>query len=159
MPFEALQGEERVADAIVRVLDEGGVRFVFGMPGGNTSPIFSALYGHPRIRVVLVREESIGSIAAEAFGRLSGSPAVLMGQGEWIVGNAGQGMLEALLGSAPVLVLTEMSDGDEFSHHGPYQSGTGDYGAWDTKTALEGVTKRVMVSRYPAQAVQHTQLR
>ena len=40
----------------------------------------------------------------------------------------------------------------------PYQSGTGDYGTWDARTALVGVTKRVMVSHDPAQAVQHTQL-
>ena len=91
-------------------------------------------------------------------GGLTGQPVVVMGQGEWIAGNAGQGFLEALLGSAPVLVLTEMSDGGPLSHHGYYQSGTGDYGSWDAVSALRGVTKRVMVSHDPAQAVQHTQL-
>ena len=44
------------------------------------------------------------------------------------------------------------------SHHAPYQSGTGDYGTWDARSALAGVTKRVMVSHDPAQAVQHVQL-
>ena len=81
-----------------------------------------------------------------------------MGQGEWIAGNAGQGFLEALLGSSPLLILTEMSDGGPLSHHGYYQSGTGDYGSWDASSSLRGVTKRVMVSHDPAQAVQHTQL-
>jgi acetolactate synthase-1/2/3 large subunit len=51
-----------------------------------------------------------------------------------------------------------MSDGGPLSHHGYYQSGTGDYGSWDAVSALRGVTKRVMVSHDPAQAVQHTQL-
>ena len=81
-----------------------------------------------------------------------------MGQGEWIAGNAGQGFLEAMLGSSPIVILTEMSDGGALSHHAPYQSGTGDYGTWDARSALAGVTKRVMVSHDPAQAVQHTQL-
>jgi acetolactate synthase-1/2/3 large subunit len=81
-----------------------------------------------------------------------------MGQGEWIAGNAGQGFLEALLGSSPIVILTEMSDGAALSHHAPYQSGTGDYGTWDARGALAGVTKRVMVSHDPVQAVQHTQL-
>ena len=85
-------------------------------------------------------------------------PLVVMGQGEWIAGNAGQGFLEALLGSSPIVILTEMSDGGALSHHAPYQSGTGDYGTWDARSALAGVTKRVMVSHDPAQAVQHVQL-
>ena len=150
--------ERRTTDAIVDALAQGGVRHVFGMPGGHTMGLFVALHDHPTIRVVLVREESIGSMAAEAYGRLSGEPVVVMGQGEWILGNAGQGLIEALLGSSPVVVLTEMTEGATLSHHGPYQGGSGDYGAWDAEGALRGIVKRVMVSRYPAQAVQHTQL-
>lgn len=151
-------GERTTVDAVIDALTGAGVRFVVGMPGGLTLPLWSALHQHPTIRAVQVREESLGSYLAEAYGRLTGEPIAVMGQGEWIVGNAGQGYLEALLGSAPVVILTEMSDGGAFSHHAPYQSGTGDYGTWDTRTALSGVTKRVMVSHHPAQAVQHTQL-
>ena len=147
-----------VAEAIVAALADGGVRYVLGMPGGLTGPLWTALHQHPTIRAIQVREESIGSTMAEAYGRMTGDPVVVMGQGEWIVGNAGQGYLEALLGSSPMVILTEMSDGGALSHHAPYQSGSGDYGTWDTRTALVGVTKRVMVSYHPAQAVQHTQL-
>lgn len=152
------QGDRRVLDAIVAVLAEAGVRYVLGMPGGQTVPLFGALHDHPTIRTILVREESIGSIMAEAYGRLTGEPLVVVGQGEWIVGTAGLGFLEALLGSSPVLILTEMTDGGAFSHHAPYQSGTGDYGTWNANHALSGVTKQVFTSHYPAQAVQHTQL-
>src|ERR1700722_17036844 len=158
MTTSALQEERRVADAIVDVLAEAGVGFVLGMPGGYTGSIFSALHGHPTIRTIQVREESIGATMAEAYGRLTGRPLVVMGQGEWIAGNAGQGFLEALLGCSPIVILTEMSDGGALSHHAPYQSGTADYGNWDARGALQGVTKRVMVSHDPAQAVQHTQL-
>jgi acetolactate synthase I/II/III large subunit len=147
-----------VAEAIVAALADAGVEHVLGIPGGLTGPIWRALYGHRSIRTSLVREESLGSYMAEAYGRLRGRPAVVMGQGEWIVGNAGQGFLESLLGSSPMVILTEMSDGGPLSHHGVYQGGSGDYGAWDARKALEGMTKRVMVSRHPAQAVQHVQL-
>jgi acetolactate synthase-1/2/3 large subunit len=150
--------EMRTVDAIVAAMAAAGITHVFGMPGGMTVPIWTALHEHPQVTPVIAREESIGSMMAEAAARLSGSPTVVMGQGEWIVGNAGQGVLEALLGSAPLVVITEMSDGGAFSHHSPYQSGTGDYGTWDAATALRGVCKRVFVSRYPAQAVQHVQL-
>ena len=158
MTTSPLQEERRVADAIVGVLAEAGVEYVLGMPGGYTGPIFSGLHGHPTIRTIQVREESIGATMAEAYGRLTGRPLVVMGQGEWIAGNAGQGFLEALLGCSPIVILTEMSDGGALSHHAPYQSGTGDYGTWDARGALAGVTKRVMVSHDPVQAVQHTQL-
>jgi acetolactate synthase I/II/III large subunit len=148
-----------VPDAIVQALTEGGVRFVLGMPGGLTGSIWRALYQHPQIRAVQCREESIASYMAEAYGRVSaGELVVVMGQGEWIVGNAGQGYLEALLGASPMLILTEMSDAGDYAHHAPYQCGTGDYGTWDVRGALEGVTKRVLMSRNAVQAVQHTQL-
>lgn len=158
MSTAAIPGPMPATEAIVWALAEAGVEYVLGMPGGYTGNIFAALFEHPTIRVVQVREESIGSTMAEAYGRLTGRPVVVMGQGEWIAGNAGQGFLEALLGSSPVIILTEMSDGGALSHHGAYQAGTGDYGAWDARKALEGVTKRVFVSHFPAQAVQHTQL-
>jgi acetolactate synthase-1/2/3 large subunit len=150
--------EIHVCQAIVSVLAEAQIDYVLGIPGGYTANLFPWFFGHPTIRVIQVREESIGAIMADAYGRLTGRPVVVMGQGEWISGNAGQGLMEALLGSSPVLVLTEMTEGGALSHHGNYQSGSGDYGNWDAVTALRGVTKRVMVSHYPAQAVQHTQL-
>ena len=108
--------------------------------------------------MVQVREESIGSTMAEAYGRYRGQPIVVMGQGEWIAGNAGQGFMEAHLGCAPMLILTDLTDGGVLSHHAPYQSGSADYGTWDTRQTLAGMTKRVMVSLHPAQAVQHVQL-
>ena len=101
MTTSPLQEERRVADAIVAVLAEAGVEYVLGMPGGYTGPIFSGLHGHPTIRTIQVREESIGATMAEAYGRLTGRPLVVMGQGEWIAGNAGQGFLEALWAARP----------------------------------------------------------
>src|SRR3984885_2456323 len=158
MKYLPITEERQASEAIIAALAEGGVRYVLGMPGGLTGPLWRSLYNHPLIRAIQVREESIGALMAEAYGRLTGQPVVVMGQGEWVVGNAGQGYLEASLGSSSMVILTEMSDGGSLSHHAPYQSGTGDYGTWDARTALAGVTKRVMVSHSPAQAVQHTQL-
>ncbi|GAB3200740.1 acetolactate synthase large subunit [Nocardioides hungaricus] len=146
-----------VESAIVDALVEGGVDTVLGMPGGMTLKLWNAVAEHPGIRAVVVREESIGAYMAEAHGRLTGRPAAVMGQGEWIVGNAGQAAMEALLGSSPMIILTEMSDGGEYAHHAPYQGGSGDPGTWDARGALAAVTKSVLVSRYPSQAVQHTQ--
>jgi acetolactate synthase I/II/III large subunit len=158
MPATPIPTEMPVGAAIVWALSEANIEYVLTLPGGYTGPILEALYDHPTIRTLQVREESIATTMAEAYGRMTGRPIVVLGQGQWIAGNAGQGMLEALQGASPVVVLTEMTDGGPFSHHGFYQSGGGDYGAWDARTALKGVSKRVMVSRFASQAVQHTQL-
>jgi acetolactate synthase-1/2/3 large subunit len=110
------------------------------------------------VRTVLVREESLGSVMAEAYGRLAGEPSVVMGQGAWLLGNAGIGIMEALLGSSPVVILGDTSESGALSHHGPYQSGSGDYGAYDLRAAMSAITKRTFYALYPAQAAQMTQL-
>ena len=132
---------------------------VFGMPGGNTMRIFDALHDHrSTIRTVLVRQESLAGVMAETYGRLTGKPGVALGQGAFILSNALLGALEAHLGCSPMLLMADLSDSSPFSHHSPYQSGTGEYGTWDAKRSFEGVSKETMVLHEPMQAVQSTQL-
>jgi acetolactate synthase I/II/III large subunit len=149
-----------VAEAIVRVLEEAGIDHVFGMPGGNMGwSLFDALYDHrDRIRTVLVREEGLAAVMADVYGRLTGRPGVCSGQGAFMLTNAGMGIVEGFLAGSPMLVLSELSDSSPFSHHGPYQTGTGDYGTWDARNTIAGYTKQVVVGQEGAQAVQGTQL-
>ena len=148
-----------VPQAIVQVLEEAGVRFVFGMPGGNTTRIYDALYDRrSTIRTVLAREEGLAAVMADAHGRLTGRPAVAMGQAAFMLTNAGMGIVEAYLAGSPMLVIADLSDGYPLTQHGPYQSGTGDFGSWDARDTIRGYTKQVFVARDPASAVQSTQL-
>src|SRR5438046_2561706 len=94
-----------VPHAVVRVLEEAGIQFVFGMPGGDTGRIFDALYDSTRIKTILVRHEQVGSIMAEMYGRLTGKPGVVMGQGIFLACNALFGTLEAVKGASPMLLL------------------------------------------------------
>ena len=154
-----LNSEVSIPEAILRVLEEAGVDMVFGIPGGQTGSIFNALYHHQStIRTVLVRQETLAGIMAEVYGRLTGKPAVAMGQGAFMVSNAMLGTLEAYCGSSPMLIMTDLSDGAPFSHHAPYQSGTGDYRTWDAKTVFSSVTKATFIPHGPAETVQCTQL-
>jgi acetolactate synthase I/II/III large subunit len=152
----------RTSEAIVRALRQAGVDAVFGMIGGDIWMIFDALYdqsgeeGAP-IRTVAVREESVAGMMAEAYGRLTGKPGVLVGQGAFVVANGLMGALEAKLSSSPMLILADYSDGAPLEDHGPYQSGAAGYGAWDARKALEAVTKLTLSERQPAQAVQAVQ--
>lgn len=150
---------ELAADAVVQVLEEAGIDTVFGIAGGHSGHIWAALERHQSsIRTVLVREESLGSAMAEVYGRLTGRPGVLIGQGPWVLGNGLLGTIEALLSSSPMILLTDFSDTPALSLHGPYQSGTGDYGSWDARSSFRGVTKQVFEAHHPAAAVHATQL-
>ena len=154
-----LTQETNAADLVARVLADAGIDMVFGISGGHTGRIFRGLEKQQNaIRTVLVREESLGGVMAEVYGRLKRKPGVLIGQGPWVLGNGLLGTLEAHLSSSPMLLLTDFSDPPNLTLHGPYQSGTGDYGAWDARTAFRGVTKQVFQALEPASAVQATQL-
>jgi acetolactate synthase-1/2/3 large subunit len=95
-----MDGGERVA----RVLDAHGVPFVFTLVGGHISPILVAAKRHG-IRVVDVRHEATAVFAADAVGRLTGTPgvaAVTAGPG---VTNAVTAVKNAALAQAPMVLL------------------------------------------------------
>ncbi len=154
-----LTEDVRGAEGIVRVLEEAGIDMVFGIAGGNMGRLYDALYDHQdTVRAVLVRHEQLASVMAEVYGRLTGKPGVCTGQGVFMLANGFLGTLEAHFGSSPMLFLTDFSDVHPYTQHAPYQSGTGDYGAADTRKALEAVTKQVFVAQQPAHGVHATQL-
>jgi acetolactate synthase I/II/III large subunit len=161
MAAERLLAEQvPVGEAIVRVLVQAGVDHLFGMPGGNTGwSIFRALERNKsRIRTVLVREEGLATVMADVYGRLTGRPGACSAQAAFLLTNAGMGILESYLGGSPMLILTDLSDNAPFSHHAPYQAGTGDYGAWDARNVIAGYTKQTLVAHDGPQAVAQTQL-
>lgn len=160
MPIQRLLDVDMpTGDAIALVLEQAGIDAVFGISGGHTGHVFTALSKRQNsIRTVLVREESLGAVMAETYGRLTGKPGVILGQGPWVLGNGLLGTIEALLSSSPMLLLTDFSDTPSMSLHAPYQSGTGEYGNWDARTAFRGVTKEVVPALDPASAVHGTQL-
>jgi acetolactate synthase-1/2/3 large subunit len=152
---EDITGAAGVAQ-VIATLEEP---VVLGIPGGHMMSVFDALAAYQgQVRTLLLREESLATVMAEALGRLTSQPAVVMGQGAWVLGNAGIGIMEAHLGSSPMVILVDATEGGSFSHHGPYQSGYGDYGAYDIVNGFRAITKRVFVALDPVQAVQMTQL-
>jgi acetolactate synthase-1/2/3 large subunit len=160
MTIEPMLTEETPANVLVaRVLEEAGIEMVFGISGGHTGRIVSGLSQYQNsVRTVLVREESLGGVMAEVYGRLTRRPGVLLGQGPWVLGNGLLGTIEAHLSSSPMLLLTDFSDAPRFALHAPYQQATGDWGSWDARRAFSGVTKHVMQAHDPIAAVQATQL-
>ena len=135
---------------IVQILEEAGVEYVFGLPGGGTLQIFDALYGSS-IKPILVRHEQTAAIMADAYGRATGRPAVIMGQGLFMGSNASFGIMEAYLSSSPVVVLTDTSD-TNFAQHAANQSGAGEYGSIDLLSIFRSMTKYTTLATSPKEA-------
>jgi acetolactate synthase-1/2/3 large subunit len=93
------------AQLLVRCLEAQGVPFIFGIPGGAISPILEALAdGGPRF--ITVRHETAGAFMAQAYGRCTGRPGV-------VLTTSGPGLINAVCGVAtaqadrdPVVVIT-----------------------------------------------------
>jgi acetolactate synthase-1/2/3 large subunit len=145
-------------ELIVQALEEAGIEYVFGIPGGGTGQIFNLLYGkEDRIKTILVRHEQTAAIMADAYARATGRPAAIMGQGLFIGSNAAFGIMEAMLSSSPMLVLTDTSDGG-VAQHPANQSGAGEYGSIDLPNIFKSMTKYTTLATSPKEAVLGTQL-
>ena len=146
------------SEMIVQTLEEAGVEYVFGIPGGGTGQIFQLLYGREdRIKTILVRHEQVAAIMADAYGRATGKPAVVMGQGLFIGSNASFGIMEAMLSSSPMLVLTDTSDGGA-AQRPANQSGAGEYGSIDLPNIFKSMSKYTALAASPKEAVLATQM-
>jgi len=148
------KANEKIADAII----EAGIDHAFGIPGGSTFGVFDALYDRQdKVRTVLVRHEHAAACMADMYGRMTGKPGVLMGQGAFIASNGGLGIMEALMFGSPMLVLTDTSDRG-LPLHGNYQSGSGEYGSFDLPGIIRAMTKFCAYAVTPEEAVQGAQL-
>ncbi|MBI2207043.1 MAG: thiamine pyrophosphate-binding protein [Candidatus Rokubacteria bacterium] len=148
-----------VNQAIIETIIEAGIDHVFALPGGILSPVFPDLHDYQnKVKVILTRNEQSASCMAEMYGRLTGKPGVLTGQGPFIASAGLFGMMEAHLTSTPMLVLADLTDYGSFALHAPFQCGTGDYGGLDLKEIFKGTAKFVTVASTPFEAVQGVQL-
>src|SRR3546814_6216928 len=90
---------------VVDALRRHGVEVVFCVPGESFLGILDALLDAPEIRLVTCRHESGAAYMAEAYGKLTGKPAVcLVTRGPGVC-NASIGLHAAKHDSTPMLVL------------------------------------------------------
>ncbi len=151
--------DRTAAEWIVDCLIEAGTEHFFGLPGGATMDIYRALHDRQnRIRAIVPRDEQTASCMADMYGKLTGKPGVIVGQGGFTGSTGMFGVIEAFLASSPMLVLTELSDHNEFVTHGPIQSGAGHYGSFDLAGIFRSSTKYTAVAHTAREAVMTTQL-
>src|SRR5258706_270026 len=94
------------AEIVIRCLQEEGVEYVFGYPGGAVLYIYDELFKQDKVKHVLVRHEQGAVHAADGYSRSShkvGVALVTSGPG---VTNAVTGIATAYMDSIPMAVLT-----------------------------------------------------
>jgi acetolactate synthase-1/2/3 large subunit len=94
------------AEIVVRCLQEEGVEFVFGYPGGAVLFIYDELFKQNKVKHVLVRHEQGAVHAADGYSRSTdkvGVSLVTSGPG---VTNAVTGIATAYMDSIPQVIIT-----------------------------------------------------
>ncbi|RJQ78970.1 MAG: thiamine pyrophosphate-binding protein [Desulfobacteraceae bacterium] len=146
-------------DKFWEVVIEAGIDHVFGMPGGGTIPLWGALADKKdKIRAILARHEGGAACMADMYGRLTGKPGILLGQGLWIGTSGGYGMVESYLAGVPMVAVCDVSDYNSLSQFGPYQNATGDYGGIDLPNIFKSMTKFTTYATKASELVHGLQL-
>ena len=105
-----------IADALHRQ----GVELIFGVPGESFLPVLDGLFTYEdQMRFITTRHESGASFMAEAYGKLTGKPGVLMVTRGPGASNAAIGIHTAFQDSTPMVVMvgqvgTEMAEREAF---------------------------------------------
>ncbi|MFC3531586.1 biosynthetic-type acetolactate synthase large subunit [Vogesella facilis] len=94
------------AEIVVRSLQEEGVEFVFGYPGGAVLEIYDAIFRQQEFKHVLVRHEQAAVHAADAYSRSSDKVGVALVTSGPGATNAVTGIATAYMDSIPMVVIS-----------------------------------------------------
>jgi acetolactate synthase-1/2/3 large subunit len=87
-------------------LEDQGVKFVFGYPGGAVLPIYDKLKNFNFLKHILVRHEQGAGHAAEGYARSSGKPGVFIVTSGPGATNAVTALTDAYMDSVPLVCIS-----------------------------------------------------
>jgi len=99
---EMLSGGEM----LVRALEDEGVEFIFGYPGGAVLHVYDAIFNHSKIPHILVRHEQAATHMADAYSRATGKTGVVLVTSGPGATNAVTGIATAYMDSIPMVVIS-----------------------------------------------------
>ncbi len=99
---ERLSGGEM----LVRALQDEGVGYVFGYPGGAALHIYDAIFKQQRLEHILVRHEQAATHMADGYARATGKPGVVLVTSGPGATNAITGVATAYMDSIPIVVIS-----------------------------------------------------
>ncbi len=94
------------AEIAIRCLQEEGVEYVFGYPGGAVLFIYDALFNQDQVKHVLVRHEQAAVHAADGYSRSTDKVGVALVTSGPGVTNAVTGIATAYMDSIPLVVIS-----------------------------------------------------
>ena len=94
------------AEITIRCLQEEGVEYIFGYPGGAVLHIYDALFQQDKVKHVLVRHEQAAVHAADGYARSSDKVGVALVTSGPGLTNAVTGIATAYLDSIPMVVIS-----------------------------------------------------
>jgi len=94
------------AEIVFKCLEDQGVEFVFGYPGGAVLPIYDELKNFNFLKHILVRHEQGAGHAAEGYARSSGKPGVLIVTSGPGATNAVTALTDAYMDSVPLVCIS-----------------------------------------------------
>ncbi len=93
-------------DVVVKILEDEGVDYVFGVPGAAILPLYQALKKSERINNLSVRHEEGGTHAADGYARATGKVGISIGTSGPAGTNMITGLYTCLADSIPIICIT-----------------------------------------------------
>ncbi len=93
-------------EIIIRSLQDEGVEYVFGYPGGAVLHIYDAIFRQQQVQHILVRHEQGATHMADGYARATGKPGVVLVTSGPGATNAITGIATAHLDSIPMVIIT-----------------------------------------------------
>ncbi|HEX7455810.1 MAG TPA: biosynthetic-type acetolactate synthase large subunit [Gallionella sp.] len=94
------------AEITIRCLQEEGVEYLFGYPGGAVLHIYDALFQQDKVKHILVRHEQAAVHAADGYARSSDKVGVALVTSGPGITNAVTGIATAYMDSIPMVVIS-----------------------------------------------------
>ena len=137
----------KISDYIADYLARSHVRHVFTISGSGNVHLLDSIARHPELEYVCVHHEQAGVMAANAYGRISGRPGVMLTTSGGGASNAITGVLGAWADSIPLIVLS----GQERTVFANPENPSRMWGlqGWDVPEAVKGFTKYAATIRDP----------
>ena len=93
-------------DMLIRALQDEGVEYVFGYPGGAALHIYDAIFRQQKVEHILVRHEQAATHMADGYARSTGRPGVVLVTSGPGATNAITGIATAYMDSIPMIVIS-----------------------------------------------------
>ncbi len=92
------------AQVVVDIVQQQGVEYIFGLPGGAAIPLYDALVDSP-VQHILTRHEQGAAHMSDGFARATGKPGVVLVTSGPGATNTITGILTAHMDSVPMIIL------------------------------------------------------